>query len=352
MVKDFCIAGREISNRAAPYIIAEISANHNGQIENAKKIINMAKTCGADAVKMQTYTPDTITLNSANDDFLIKDGLWAGQSLYELYQSAYTPWEWHKELFEYARSIGITIFSTPFDDTAVDLLEELNTPAYKIASFECVDLKLIERVAKTKKPLIISTGMADEFEIKEAVETALTHGTGELTLLHCVSGYPAPSDEYNLLTLANMREKFGVNVGLSDHTLDNITAIAAVALGAVMVEKHVTLDRAAGGPDDSFSLEADGLKELCLATKTAWRALGQVNYTRTEAEKGNVKFRRSLYFVNSLSVGDTITEKDVRSVRPGFGLAPKYYDQIIGTRVSKSVEKHTPVTRDCLSLEL
>ena len=344
--------GREVSDEFPPYIIAEISANHNGNVENAFKIIDMAKRCGADAVKMQTYTPDTITLNSSKEDFVIKDGLWKGRTLHQLYEWAHTPWEWHAELFAYSKEVGITLFSTPFDDTAVAFLEELNTPAYKIASFECTDLNLIKRAASTNKPLIISTGMANDSEIGEAVDTALKFGSGELTLLHCVSGYPSPAAEYNLRTLADMKNRFGVHVGLSDHTLDNTTAIAAVALGAVMVEKHVTLDRNGGGPDDSFSLEEDGLRELCSSTKTAWQSIGKVNYERTEAEKGNVKFRRSLYFVRALKEGDVITENDIRSVRPGFGLPPKYYDKLIGTKVAISVEKNSPVTLESVSLEL
>ena len=350
MEKKSIIAGREVCEKVPPYIIAEISANHNGDIKNAFKIIDMAKRCGADAVKIQTYTPDTITLNSEKEDFIIKDGLWKGRTLHQLYEWAHTPWDWHKAIFEYAKNVGITLFSTPFDDTAVDLLEELNTPAYKIASFECTDLKLIKRVAQTKKPLIISTGMANDQEIEEAVETAMQFGNGELTLLHCVSGYPAPAADYNLRTLEDMKKRFGVNVGLSDHTLNNVTAIAAVAFGAVMVEKHVTLDRNAGGPDDSFSLEEDGLQELCSTTRIAWQALGKVNYERTEAEKGNVKFRRSLYFVRAMKQGDTITEKDIRSVRPGFGLAVKFYDNLIGAKVLTEVEKNTPVTFDSVSL--
>lgn len=350
MVKASYIADREISENTSPYIIAEISANHNGNIQNAFKIIDMAKRCGADAVKMQTYTPDTITLNSKNEDFIIKEGLWKGRTLHQLYDWAHTPWDWHSYLFEYAQNAGITLFSTPFDNTAVELLEELNTPAYKIASFECTDLNLIRRVALTKKPLIISTGMANVEEIQEAVDTALEFGTGELTLLHCVSGYPARSEEYNLLTLLDMKKRYGVNVGLSDHTLNNTTAITAVALGAVMVEKHVTLDRNAGGPDDSFSLEEEGLMELCSATKTAWQSLGKVNYERTASEKNNVKFRRSLYFVRSLRAGDTITRNDIRSVRPGYGLAPKFFDQLLGTQVLKSVEEYTPVTVETVRL--
>ena len=352
MVENSKILGREVSDEFPPYIIAEISANHNGNVENAFKIIDMAKRCGADAVKMQTYTPDTITLNSSKEDFVIKDGLWKGRTLHQLYEWAHTPWEWHAELFAYSKEVGITLFSTPFDDTAVAFLEELNTPAYKIASFECTDLNLIKRAASTNKPLIISTGMANDSEIGEAVDTALKFGSGELTLLHCVSGYPSPAAEYNLRTLADMKNRFGVNVGLSDHTLDNTTAIAAVALGAVMVEKHVTLDRNGGGPDDSFSLEEDGLRELCSSTKTAWQSLGKVNYERTEAEKGNVKFRRSLYFVRALKEGDVITENDIRSVRPGFGLPPKYYDKLIGTKIALSVEKNSPVTLESVNLEL
>ena len=352
MLKSSYINGREISEESSPFIIAEISANHNGDIENACAIIKMAKDCGADAVKMQTYKPDTITLNSKNEDFLIKDGLWAGRTLYQLYDWAHTPWEWHSELFSYAKKVGITIFSTPFDFTAVDLLEDLNTPAYKIASFECTDLNLIRRVAETRKPLIISTGMANQEEIQEAVDTALKYGNGELTLLHCVSGYPAPADNYNLLTIKDMKKRFGVNIGLSDHTLDNATAVSAVALGAVMIEKHVTLDRGGGGPDDSFSLEEEDLKNLCLAAKTAWSALGKVNYERTEAEKGNVKFRRSLYFVKSLEAGDIITKDAIRSVRPGYGLPPKFLDNLIGTQLVRSVDRNSPVTLDDVKLKL
>ena len=339
----FEIDGRLIGDSEPPYIIAEISANHNGKIENAFDIIEMAKRSGADAVKMQTYTPDTITLNSKKPDFMINEGLWAGNSLYDLYSKAYTPWEWHAELFEHAKRQELTIFSTPFDFTAIELLEKLNAPAYKIASFECIDLPLIRAAASTGKPLIISTGMANESEINDAVETALKFGSGELALLHCVSGYPAPAQEYNLLTLKDMREKFGVTVGLSDHTLSNTTAVAAVALGATLIEKHVTLDRSGGGPDDSFSLEENDLEDLCTVTKTAWEALGKVNYERTEAEKGNVKFRRSLYFVRDLKQGDIITQDCVRSVRPGFGLAPKHLDAIIGAKLNRDVSANTPV---------
>ena len=348
MDKKFEINGRLIGADEPPYIIAEMSANHNGKKQNAFSIIDMAKRCGADAVKMQTYTPDTITLKSSKDDFVIREGLWKGRTLHQLYDWAHTPWEWHKELFDYAKQAGITIFSTPFDPTAVSFLEELKAPAYKIASFECIDIQLIKLVALTQKPIIISTGMANSSEIREAVDTALSFGSGDLTLLHCVSGYPASASDYNLATIVDMKERYGVNVGISDHTLDNTTAISSVALGADMVEKHVTLDRNAGGPDDSFSLEESDLKQLCEACKTAWESIGKINYERTESEKGNLKFRRSLYFVRAMKAGEEITEHDIRSVRPGYGLPPKYFDKIIGTKVKSDVEKYSPVTKKAI----
>ena len=267
MMKSFKINGRLIGKESPPYIIAEMSANHNGSIDSAFAIIDEAKATGADAVKIQTYTADTITLNSNSDDFIIKGGLWDGRTLYDLYQEAHTPWEWHKQLFDYAREVGITIFSSPFDKTAVDFLEELNTPAYKIASFEAIDLPLIRYVAKKGKPMIISTGMANEMEINEAVKTAQSSGCNDLAILHCVSGYPAPAEEYNLKTIPDMISKFGLITGLSDHTLDNTIAIGSVALGAAIIEKHFTLNRNAGGPDDSFSLEPDKMRELCRDVK-------------------------------------------------------------------------------------
>src|SRR5690606_11756668 len=291
------IAGRRVSSSEPPYIIAEMSANHNGSIENAFKIIEEAKKAGADAAKLQTYRPDTITLNCDSDDFRIKGGLWDGRTLYELYEVAHMTWEWHKPLFDHARKVGITIFSSPFDHTEVDLLEDLNAPAYKIASFEAIDLPLIKYVARTGKPMIISTGMADAEEIEEAIAAAKDGGCRELAILHCVSGYPAPAEDYNLRTIPDMIERFGLVTGLSDHTLDNSTAIASVALGASIIEKHFTLDRNGGGPDDSFSLEPAELTALCRDSKTAWSALGEVNYGRKSSENGNVKFRRSLYFV-------------------------------------------------------
>ena len=335
------IDGRKIGTDYAPYIIAEMSANHNGSIENAFKIVEQAKRCGADAVKLQTYTADTITLNSRAPEFMIRGTLWDGQSLHELYQKAHMPWDWHKPLFDFAREQGITIFSSPFDFSAVDLLESLNAPAYKIASFEMVDLPLIRYVAQTGKPMIISTGMADADEIAEAVETAKSAGCRELVVLHCVSGYPAPAADYNLRTLPDMAARFGTLVGLSDHTLDNTTAVASVVLGACVIEKHFTLDRNGGGADDSFSLEPDGLQALCRDSKTAWQALGRVHYGLKSSEQGNVQFRRSLYFVKDLQKGDTIDETCIRSVRPGFGIAPKHFDELIGKRLTRNVQANT-----------
>ena len=348
MMNEISIAGRKIGAQFPPYVISEMSANHNGSLESALRIMDEAKKAGADAVKIQTYRADTITLKSDGPDFQIKDGLWAGRSLYELYEWAYTPWEWHTSLFAHAQKIGITLFSSPFDTTAVDLLEGLGAPAYKIASFEAVDLPLIRYVARTGKPMIISTGMADAEEIAEAVDAARSGGCKELAILHCVSGYPAPAEDYNLRTVPDMIRRFGLVTGLSDHTLDNSTAIASVALGASIIEKHFTLDRNGGGPDDSFSLEPQELSALCSATRTAWQALGQVDYGRKSSEQGNVKFRRSLYFVKPLKQGDRVTADAVRSVRPGFGLAPKYLDDVLCCTLKTDVSYGTAVSWDQL----
>jgi pseudaminic acid synthase len=337
------INGRKIGNGFSPYIIAEMSANHNGDINNAYKIIDMAKSSGADCVKVQTYTPDTLTIDSKLPDFQLTEGLWAGQSLYELYKGAFMPWEWHQPLFDYAKKVGITIFSSPFDNTAVDLLENLNTPAYKIASFEAVDIPLIKYVAQTGKPMIISTGMADAQEIQEAIEVAREGGCKELAILHCVSGYPAPAGDYNLRTLVDIRKKFELVTGLSDHTIDNTTAITSVALGASIIEKHVTLDRNGGGPDDSFSLEFEELKDLCMSLKIAWRSLGKIDYGRKSSEQGNVKFRRSLYSIKDIQQGEQFTKDNIRSIRPGFGLSPKYYDKVLGKNAINNIKLGTPL---------
>ncbi|MDP2085486.1 MAG: pseudaminic acid synthase [Gemmobacter sp.] len=340
---EISIAGRRIGPAHPPYVIAELSANHNGSLQAAFDIIDAAAHAGADAVKIQTYTADTITLNSSRPEFWISEGKWAGQSLYDLYQAAHTPWDWHPALFAHARARGIAMFSSPFDTTAVDLLEDLNAPAYKIASFEAVDTALIRYAASTGKPLIISTGMADADEIAEAIAAARDGGCRDLAILHCVSGYPAPPGDYGLRTIPDMMARFGLVTGLSDHTLDNTTAIAAVALGAAILEKHVTLDRNGGGPDDSFSLEPPELAQLCTAARTAWDALGAVDYGRKSSERGNAVFRRSLYFVQPLKAGDVITAAHVRSVRPGFGAAPKHLDAILGRRVLHDTPAETPV---------
>lgn len=352
MTNAITIAGRQIGADFPPYIIAEMSANHNGSLDAACAIIDRAKAAGADAIKIQTYTPDTLTLKSDLPDFQITDGLWEGRTLYDLYQWAHTPWDWHKPMFDHARQADITIFSSPFDTTAVDLLEDLNAPAYKIASFEAVDLALIRYAAATGKPMIISTGMADQDEIGEAIAAARDGGCRELAILHCVSGYPAPAEDYNLRTLADMADRFGVVTGLSDHTLDNVTAVASVALGAALIEKHFTLDRSGGGPDDSFSLEPAQLEALCRDSRTVWQAMGEVDYGRKSSEIGNVKFRRSLYFVKDLKAGDVVAADAVRSVRPGYGIAPRYLDQIVGTTLRRDVAACSPVLMDDLAVSV
>lgn len=346
LAKQISIAGRAIGPSAPPYLIAEMSANHGGQFDKAIRVIEAAKAAGADAVKLQTYTPDTITLNCSDPDFQISDGLWAGRTLYELYAEAYTPFEWHAPLFAHARKIGLTIFSSPFDFSAVDLLEGLGAPAYKIASFEAVDLPLIKYVAATGKPMIISTGMASSDEIAEAVEAARAGGCKELAILHCVSSYPAPAADYNLRTIADMAERFDTVVGLSDHTIDSYTAIASVALGASVIEKHFTLDRQGGGADDSFSIEPSELRALCAGVRVAWDALGVVRYGHKSSDRGNLKYRRSLYFVTDLPAGVPIPASAVRSVRPGFGLPPKFFDEVVGRHTTRPIRRNTPVRRE------
>jgi len=342
-IPQITIDGRSISKNNSPYIIAEMSANHNGSIENAKEIINSAKLSGANAIKIQTYKPDTITLNHDSDEFKIKKGLWSGRTLYDLYEEAHMPWDWHKPLFDFAKEIGISIFSSPFDKTAIDLLESLNAPAYKIASFEIVDTTLIKYAASTGKPLIISTGMANKNEIQEAINAAKDGGCSELAILHCVSGYPAPASDYNLKTLQDMEKEFNLVTGLSDHTLENVTAISSIAMGASIIEKHFTLDRENGGPDDSFSLEPADLKDLCESTKIAWESLGKIDYHHKKSEVENIQFRRSLYYVTDMKKGDIITDECIRSVRPGFGESPNKLEVIVGRKLNKDITFGTPV---------
>ena len=349
MKNEFKIDGVTIGTGHAPYIVAEMSANHNGDIDAAFKMIAAAKECGADAIKLQTYTADTLTLKSSHPDFVIKGGLWDGSTLYDLYDNAHTPWEWHKDLFAFARELGISIFSSPFDYSAVDFLEELDVPAYKIASFEAIDLPLIEYAASTKKPLIISTGLCNFDEISEAVEAAQSAGCEELVVLHCVSGYPAPPADYNLKTIRDLEEQLGIPVGLSDHTLDNSAAIAAVALGACFIEKHFTLDRDGGGPDDSFSLEPEGLKNLSEMANTAFAALGKVSYSTKSSEENNLIFRRSLYITSDMKKGEAFSSQNVRSVRPGNGLPPKMLPDVLGKKAACAISKNTPLSLDLLA---
>ncbi|UCA10271.1 pseudaminic acid synthase [Aeromonas enteropelogenes] len=337
------IAHQSIGPTQSPYVIAELSANHNGNLERALAIMTAAKEAGASAVKLQTYRPDTITLKSDRPEFQIHGGLWDGHSLYDLYEWAHTPWEWHQALFAKGRELGLTVFSSPFDFSAVDLLESLDCPAYKIASFELVDLPLIRCAAQTGKPLIMSTGMANEAEIAAAVEMALKHGNGQLALLHCVSGYPAPAAEYNLRVIPMLRQRFGIEVGLSDHTLGSATAIAATALGATLIEKHFTLARADGGPDCAFSMEPAELAELVASVNTAQAALGVADYQLTPSEQGNRAFRRSLYLVKDIANGERLTEAHIKSVRPALGLPPADYDRLLGKRVTQDMSANQPL---------
>jgi pseudaminic acid synthase len=348
MIEPLVIANRKIGPGEPPYIIAEMSANHNGSLDAALRIIEEAARAGADAIKIQTYRPDTITIDCDRPEYRIKGGLWDGKTLYELYEWAHTPWEWHAELFAKARAAGITMFSSPFDETAVDLLEKLGCPAYKIASFEAVDLGLIGYVAQTGKPMIISTGLANAEEIAEAIAAARQGGAGGLAVLHCVSGYPAPPQDYNLKTIPDMATRFQVPVGLSDHTLGNTTAIASVALGACLIEKHFTLDRSGGGPDDSFSMEPADLAALVADAHTAWVALGDVSYDRAQSEKGNLIFRRSLCAVKDIKKGEIFTRDNVRSIRPGFGLPPKELPNILGKRATRDYARGEGITKEAL----
>jgi pseudaminic acid synthase len=332
------IAGRKIGPGCEPFIICELSGNHNGSLERALAMLEAAAATGCDAIKLQTYTPDTITLDSDSPDFLIDSGLWAGRRLHELYAEAYTPYEWHAALFAKARALGVILFSTPFDDTAVDLLESLHAPAYKIASFEAIDLPLIARVAATGKPMIISTGLASLEEMAEALATAREHGSGQVALLHCVSSYPAPIEEANVATVPDLAARFGVVSGLSDHTPGSAASVAAVALGASLIEKHFTLARADGGPDAAFSLEPAEFTALVSDCKAAWRAVGRVHYDALGSEAAAAGHRRSLYVAADIAAGELFTKANVRSVRPGYGLAPKHLPEVLGRRAKRALK--------------
>lgn len=339
----FSISGRKIGASFKPYIIAEVSANHNGDLAKALQTIDAAADAGASAVKIQTYTADTMTIDCDLPDFQIHGGLWDGYKLYDLYKWAETPYEWHKAMFDHAKARGITLFSTPFDESAVELLESLGAPAYKVASFELTDIPLIRCIAATGKPMIMSTGMASLEEVKEAVDAARASGCKDLVLLHCISSYPAPMEQANIRQMATLEKEFGVTIGLSDHTLGTVASVAAVSLGACVIEKHFTLSREDKGPDSEFSIEPHELKQLVEDANNAWASLGSEAYTRQKAEEPNRRFRRSLYFVKDLPAGHIVRENDIRRIRPGFGLAPKYYDDVIGRALSDSVSRGTPV---------
>ena len=343
------VDNRAIGPDHPPYIIAELSGNHNGDIQRAFRIMEAAKAAGADAVKLQTYTADTITIDHDGPEFRIDDGLWAGQTLHELYRDAHTPWQWHPELFAKGRELGITVFSSPFDATAIDFLETLDTPAYKVASFEVVDLPLIQRMAATGKPLFMSTGMANLDEIGEAVAAARAAGCTDLVIFHCTSGYPTPPDESNLRTIRDIEQRFACVPGLSDHTHGIAASVAAVALGACVIEKHVTLRRADGGPDAAFSLEPAELTDLVQSCHTAWRALGTPTYQRTKSEAASIKFRRSLYVVADMQAGDVFDETNVRSIRPGFGLPPKHLPNVLGRRAAAAIKRGTALHTDMIA---
>ena len=326
-----------------PYLIAEISGNHNGSIENAKRLISLAKENGADCVKIQTYSPDTMTIKSSNSDFKINGGLWDGYNLWDLYDWAQTPFEWHEELFMYAAEIGITIISTPFDETAVDLLESLNCPFYKVASFEFTDIPLIKYIAKTKKPIILSTGMANEDEINETLKVVKNYGCGDFILLHCVSGYPTPVSQINLKTIELMKDKFDCEVGLSDHTLGNTSAILSISFGAKLIEKHFTYRRSDGGPDAEFSMEPNELKDLSHNLSVAYQAIGEGSFKMKAAEESNIKFRRSIYAIKKINKGDIFCDSNIKRIRPGYGLEPKYFEEIIGKTATRDIEEASPI---------
>lgn len=348
MRENYSIAGRLIGPGQSPYVIAELSGNHNGEIDRAFQLIDAAAEAGADAVKLQTYTADTITIDSDGEGFVIEGGLWHGRRLYELYQEAHTPWEWHEQLFARARERGLHCFSSPFDPTAVDFLQTLGAPAYKIASFEIIDLPLICKAAATGKPLIISTGMANDDEISEAVSAARSAGEGGITLLHCVSGYPTPYRDANLARIKWLADRYDCAIGLSDHTLGIAVPIAAIALGAVLIEKHMTLARADGGPDAAFSLEPSEMRQMIHGVRAAFDAIGKVNYGRAESETGNVIFRRSIYAVADIAAGEALTENNVRSIRPGFGMLPKHLPNILGRKAKQAISRGTPMSFDLI----
>ncbi|MEA5561133.1 pseudaminic acid synthase [Planktothrix agardhii] len=344
------IVDYQIGSQHSPFIIAEMSGNHNQSLDRALAIVEAAAKAGVHALKLQTYTADTMTLDLEEGEFFIDDpnSLWQGNSLHKLYQQAYTPWEWHEPILQRCRELGLIGFSTPFDTTAVDFLESLNVPCYKIASFENTDLPLIRKVASTHKPMIISTGMATVAELDETVRAAREGGCEDIILLKCTSTYPATPENSNLLTIPHLGELFGVEVGLSDHTMGVGVAVASVALGATVIEKHFTLRRADGGVDSTFSMEPSEMTQLVVESERAWQAMGKIHYGSTQAEQASRTFRRSLYVVQDMKAGDMLTIDNVKAIRPGLGLPPKYYDILLGQAVKRDIKRGTPVTWDCL----
>ncbi len=333
------IAGRKIGREHEPYVICELSGNHNGSLDRALELLEAAAATGADAIKIQSYTPDTITIDHDGPDFRIEGGLWDGQRLYDLYAEAQTPFEWHEALFAKAKALGVTLFSSPFDESAVDLLDDLGAPAFKIASFEAIDLPLIAYTARKGKPMIISTGMSNLGEINDAVKTARANGCEQLILLHCVSSYPAPDEQSNVRTVAHLGDAFGVVSGLSDHTFGSAVSVASIALGGAVIEKHFTLRRADGGPDAAFSLEPEEFSALGTDCKRAWRSLGRVSYDLQGSERGSAIFRRSIYVVEDVPAGAPLTKANIRSIRPGHGLPPKHLDELVGRRASRPLRR-------------
>ncbi len=352
MTKEFIINNRAVNDSESPYIIAELSGNHNQCLERALKIVDAAHEAGADAIKLQTYTADTMTIKSTKPDFMINHGLWAGKTLYELYEWAHTPWEWHETIFRHAKDLGMSAFSSPFDATAVDFLESLNVPAYKIASFELTDIPLIKKVALTGKPIILSTGMATLSDIKLAVNTIEKTSTSPICLLHCVSGYPTPIDEVNLKGIESLKENFDMPIGLSDHTLTTLTSVCATSMGANVIEKHLTLDRKSGGPDCEFSLEPEEFTRLCQDVRTAFTCLGSGERKTKESEKNNTQFRRSIYVVKDIKKDQVITKDIIRIIRPSHGLEPKYYEDVIGRRANQDITAGTPLSYNLITEDL
>lgn len=341
--KEFSINQRNIGNEYAPYVIAELSGNHKGDIARALTLIEKAAATGVDAIKIQTYRPDTITLNYDGPEFCLSEGLWQGRTLYDLYAEAHTPWEWHETLFEHAKKLGVTLFSSPFDSTAVDLLENLHCPAYKIASFEITDVNLIRYAASTGKPIIMSTGMANTEEIDEAINAVYEAGGRQLAILHCVSGYPTPIADSNLATISDLKQRYQLPIGLSDHTKSNTTAITAVALGAGLIEKHFTLSADDNSVDAAFSLSPQQFSELVIDTRNAWLSLGNIDYQLKSSEVQNKNYRRSLYVAQDIKQGEYFTPNNIKSVRPGFGLHPRYFNELMGTQATQDIALGTPL---------